>query len=297
MRVVDQGSFTLAAGTLGLTASGVSRAVTRLEARLGVRLLERTTRSVGLTAEGAVYYERCTQILRDLEDAEGAIASARSAPRGRLRVDAPSMFGTHVLGPELGRFLETYPDLALDLSLRDHVIDPIAEGVDVVLRMAELRDSELIQKNLGTMSMVIVGTPTYFERKGRPRSIDDLSGHDTLGFLVGGAPLSWKLRHQGSDLAFPPSGRLSTNSIAALLEAVRASQGIIQVFERVVRHDIEQGTFEVVLGPEQQTEVPLVALFSRGRGQLPKVRAFLAFMEDLLTTETPSERSEGFDTD
>ncbi len=243
VRVVDKRSFTLAARTMGLTASGVSRAITRLEGRLGVRLLERTTRSVGLTADGAAYYERCTRILRELEDADGAIASTRSAPRGRLRVDAPSMFGGYVLGPAIGRFLAAYPELSVDLSLRDHVIDPIAEGIDVVLRMAKLRESELVHKHLGTMRLVIVGTPTYFARRGRPTSVESLREHETLGFLVGSTPLPWKLRADDGDLALPPTGRFSSNGIGAILEAARASQGIVQVFELVVRDDLDQGTF------------------------------------------------------
>ena len=282
VRVVEKRSFTLAARTMGLTASGVSRAVARLEGRLGVRLLERTTRSVGLTADGAVYFERCTRILRELEEADRAVASTRSAPRGRLRVDAPSMFGSYVLGPAIGRFLAAYPELSVDLSLRDHLVDPIAEGIDVVLRMAKLRESELHCKHLGAMPLVIVGTPAYFARRGRPSSVEDLRQHDTLGFLVGAMPLAWKLRHEGGELALPPTGRFYSNGIGALLDAARASQGIVQVFEQVVRDELVRGTFEAVLRAEQQQEVPVTALYAKEKAQLPKVRVFLEFMAELM---------------
>lgn len=287
VRVVDQRSFTLAARTMGLTASGVSRAITRLEGRLGVRLLERSTRSVGLTAEGAVYYERCTRILRELADADGAVAGTRSAPRGRLRVDAPSMFGSHVLGPAIGRFLAAYPELSVDLSLRDHVIDPIAEGIDVVLRMTRLRESELVHKHLGTLRFVIAGAPEYFKRRGRPASVEDLRKHETLGFLVGSTPVPWKLRDGTGDLALPPTGRFCSNGIGAILEAARAGQGIAQAFELIVRDDLARGTLETVLGPELQQEVPVVALYTREKAQLPKVRAFLTFMIELMRPTTP----------
>lgn len=297
VRVVEKRSFTLAARTMGLTASGVSRAIARLEGRLGVRLLERTTRSVGLTADGAVYYERCTRILRELEDADRAVASTRSAPRGRLRVDAPSMFGSHVLGPAIGRFLAAYPELSVDLSLRDHLVDPIAEGIDVVLRMAKLRESELMHKHLGTMPLVIVGTPAYFARRGRPVSVEDLRRHDTLGFLVGSMPLPWKLRHEDGELALMPTGRFYSNGIGAILEAARASQGIVQVFEHVVREDLARGTFEAVLRAELQQEVPVAALYAKEKAQLPKVRVFLDFMAELMRATSqrvgPEKRREG----
>ncbi len=282
VRVVDKRSFTLAAKSMGLTASGVSRAITRLEARLGVPLLQRTTRSVGLTADGAAYYERCLRILRELEDADGAIARTRGVPRGRLRVDAPSTFGNYVLGPAIGRFLAAYPELSVDLSLRDHVIDPIAEGVDVVIRMAKLRESEFIHKNLGAMRMVIVGAPSYFERRGRPRSIKDLRTQETLGFLVGSQPLPWKFRDDEGDFALPPTGRFYSNGIGAILGAVRAGQGIAQVFEFVVRDELDRGALEAVLQPDFQQEVPVVALYTKEKAQLPKVRVLLDFLVELM---------------
>jgi DNA-binding transcriptional LysR family regulator len=143
-RVVAAHSFTRAARSLGLTPSGVSRAVSRLERRLGVQLVRRTTRSLSLTDDGAAYYERCRRILVELEDAEAHVSRARQAPRGRLRVDVPTVLGRYALSPAIPQFLTAYPDLSLDLSVRDYVIDPIAEGVDVTLRLAPLRDSGLV---------------------------------------------------------------------------------------------------------------------------------------------------------
>jgi DNA-binding transcriptional LysR family regulator len=267
---------------LGLTASGVSRVVTRLESRLGVRLLDRTTRSVGLTADGAAYYERCARILRDLEDADGALARTRGAPRGRLRVDAPTALGRFVLAPSLPRFLDAYPEISLELSLRDHLIDPIAEGIDVVLRMAPLRENELVRKKLGAMRFLVVASPAYLARRGRPEVPADLRCHDTLGFLAGPSPLSWHFRSHGRDVAFAPSGRLHTSSPDAIRHAALAGHGLAQLLEVHVREEIERGSLEVVLRDHGQRELPIHALYTRDKADLPKVRAFLDFLTECL---------------
>ncbi|MEO8800285.1 MAG: LysR family transcriptional regulator, partial [Polyangiaceae bacterium] len=191
-RVVDAHGFTRAGDSLGLTASGVSRIISRLESRLGVRLINRTTRSSSLTDEGAVYYERCTRILAELEDANRTVARARNEPRGRLRVDAPPVLGRHLLGPAIPRLLGRYPELSLDLTVRDELIDPIAEGIDVTVRLADLEDSELVSKRLGTFRLVVVASPRYLAKRGRPKSPADLRQHETVGFLSNGSPVPWR---------------------------------------------------------------------------------------------------------
>ncbi|APR79204.1 Transcriptional regulator, LysR family protein [Minicystis rosea] len=278
VRVVDARSFTRAGEALGLTASGVSRVVARLEARLGVPLIQRTTRSIGLTADGAAYYERCRAILRDLEDANSALARARGAPRGRLRVDAPSVIGRNVLAPALPRFLDAHPELSVDLRIRDHVIDPVAEGIDVVLRMAELRESELVHKKLGTLRLVVVASPRYLARRGRPSEPADLREHDTLGFLAGPTPIPWRFRTRGRDTTFVPTGRLQTNSLDARREAILAGFGLAQLFEPDVRGDLADGSLEIVLSDHELPARALHALYTRDKANLPKVRVFLDFV-------------------
>jgi DNA-binding transcriptional LysR family regulator len=281
VRVVDRRSFTRAGQAIGLTASGVSRIVSRLEARLGVRLLERTTRSLGLTAEGAAYYERCIRILRELEDADGALAqSSRGAPRGRLRVDAPTVLGRYVLAPALPRFLDDYPDLSVSLSVRDHLIDPIAEGIDVLLRMAELRESELLHKKLGTLRFVVVASPSYLKRHGRPEVPDDLRKHPALSFMAGAQALTWRFPGRGRDVAFTPSGRLQSNSVDALREAALAGKGLANVLELHVRDEVARGALEVVLRDHEQAPVTVHALYTR---ESAKVRAFLDFAAKCLS--------------
>lgn len=278
VRVVERRSFTRAGTQLGLTASGVSRALSRLEERLGVRLLERTTRSLGLTAEGAAYYDRCARILRELEDAEGALAQARGAVRGRLRVDAPTVLGRFVLAPAVQRLLEAHPELALDLSVRDHVIDPVAEGIDVVLRMAPLRESELVHKKLGTMHFVVVASPAYLARHGRPRVPADLRRHEMLGFLAGSTLLPWRFRSGGRDVTLVPTGRLHTNSVDALLEATLGGFGITHCLVGHVERELASGQLEVVLHDHERPALDIHALYTRDKASLPKVRAFLDFM-------------------
>lgn len=278
VRVVDKRSFRRAGETLGLTASGVSRAIGRLESRLGVRLLERTTRSIGLTVDGAAYYERCARILRDLEDANSSLLSARGAPRGRLKVDAPSVVGRFVLAPALPKFLAKYPELSIELSLRDHVIDPIAEGIDVVLRMANLRESELVQKKMGTMSLLIVGSPRYFASRGRPRTVDDLKKHELFGFLAGGVPLPWSLR----DRSLAPGGRLHTNCVDTLRSAALAGEGLALLFEQHVKDDLAKKRLESVMTDHERSSRIIHALYTRDKAKQPKVQVFLDFVSKTL---------------
>lgn len=283
-RVVDAHSFTRAARSLGLTPSGVSRAISRLERRLGVQLLQRTTRSLGLTDDGAAYYDRCKKILFELDDAESSLARARREPRGRLRVDAPTVLGHHVLGPALPAFLARYPELSIDLSVRDHVIDPTAEGIDVTLRMAPLRDSELVSRTIGTMRMVVAGSPRYLAKHGRPKHPDDLANHQLIGFLSDGAALPWRFRH---DREIAITGRLHSNNADVRREAALAAAGLIQLHAVHIADELARGRLETVLVDHERAPRPVHALYARHRAALPKVRVFLDWAQDLILTREP----------
>ncbi|UJR82243.1 LysR family transcriptional regulator [Sandaracinus amylolyticus] len=279
VRVVDARSFTRAARSLGLTPSGVSRVVGRLEQRLGVRLLQRTTRSLALTDEGAAYHARCTRILADLAEAEATIGRARAAPRGRIRVDAPVSVSRFLLSRALPSFLDAYPDLSVDLTARDHLIDPVAEGIDVTLRMAAPRPSELVSRTLGELRLAIVGAPSYFARRGRPHTPDELGEHTTIGFLVDGAPLPWPFR---DGRTMDVKGRLHTNSTDAQREAALAGHGLVYMFALEVAEDLASGALEAVLVEHECPPRPVHALYARGRGAAPKVRVFLEWVQGLL---------------
>jgi LysR family transcriptional regulator, regulator for bpeEF and oprC len=290
VRVVEKRSFTRAGDAMGLTASGVSRAVSRLEARLGVRLLERTTRSLGLTSDGAAYYERCARILRDLEAADGAIAQSRGVVRGRLRVDAPTVLGRFVIAPAIPAFLDEHPDLSVELTVRDHVIDPIAEGVDVVLRMAERRESELVQKKVGSMRFVLVGSPRYLAKHGRPSSPPELRKHPTLGFLSGASSIPWRFRTPAGDFSVAPNGRLHTNSVDAILAAAIGGHGLAYTLAIRAEEEIARGRLEVVMDSLPPLAVDVHALYTRENAALPKVRAFLDFIQRCLAAKKPPAR-------
>lgn len=278
-RVVDAHSFTQAATSLGITPSGVSRIISRLERRLGVRLLQRTTRSLSLTDDGAAYYERCKRILVELEDAETALASTQREPRGRLRVDAPIVVGEYMLAPALPAFLLAHPQLGIDLSVRDHVIDPIAEGIDITLRMAELRDTELVSRTLAECRMVTVGAPKYLAKHGRPKHPRDLANHRTIGFwsAASGAK-AWHFRDGVHEI----SSQLVTNSGDAQVAAAVAGFGLVHVFEFHVRTELARGRLEVVLANHEATPRPLYALYARHRAAMPKLRVFLEWLAELL---------------
>ncbi|MEO8553914.1 MAG: LysR family transcriptional regulator, partial [Kofleriaceae bacterium] len=261
-RVVEAHSFTAAARSLGLTPSGISRAISRLERRLGLRLLQRTTRSLSLTDDGAAYYERCKKILLDLEDAESMLAQSRLVPRGRLRVDAPTVLGRFVLGPALPGFLAANPELAIELSVRDHVIDPVAEGIDVTLRMAALRESELVSRKLGAMRMVCAASPRYLAKHGRPKHPDELRDHSTLGFLVGGVTPPWRFKH---DRELAVQGRLHTNSADAQRDAALAGVGIVHVYAFHIADDLARGRLETILVDWERAPRPVWALYAQQR--------------------------------
>jgi DNA-binding transcriptional LysR family regulator len=283
-RVVDARSFTAAARSLGLTPSGVSRAISRLERRLGARLLQRTTRSLSLTDDGAAYYERCKAILVELADAEAAVARASRVPRGRLRVDAPTVLARHVLAPALPRFLARYPELSLDLSVRDHLIDPIAEGVDITLRMAAvMRDTELVAKNLGALRIVVAGSPRYLAKHGRPRHPDDLADHTVIGFLSGATALPWRFRN---DREVAITGRLHSNSADACRDAAVAGVGLVYIYAFHIADDLARGRLVPVLVDYERPPRPVYALYARERATSPKLRVFLDFAGELVTASS-----------
>lgn len=280
-RVVELGGFTKAAANLRLTASGVSRIITRMEERLGVRLLNRTTRSQSLTEEGADYYERCTRILAELHEANAAVTRARGAPRGRLRVDLPIVFADFLVGPAMPRFLARYPELELDLSVRDRLIDPTAEGVDVVLRLAPPRDSDLLSRRLGPARSLLVASPKYLARRGRPRSLSDLSAHDCVPYLLESGPLPWRFKTAEGEVTLPVKGRLQAASGNLLTRAAVAGLGLAQTYQLHITRELARRELVPVLTDLEPEPRVAQALFARQKADLPRVRVFIDFLVEL----------------
>jgi DNA-binding transcriptional LysR family regulator len=281
-QVVAHQSFSRAAERLGVTPSSVSRAVVALEKRLGVRLLNRTTRSLSVTDEGAAFHARALAILADLQDAERSISRARAVPRGRLRVDAPLALGEQLLAPALPEFLRRYPEVSVDLSLRDTYIDPISEGIDVTLRMGKLQASELTARKLGRVRVVVAGSPAYLARYGRPSTPDELSGHKCLMYLLRGHPMPWRFRtRDGSTVTVPVASQLVAGSGEVLRRAAVAGAGLTRLFEYSLAADIAAGGLEVVLADHELPAVPVYALHAQARQPAVKIRAFVDFAAEL----------------
>ncbi|WP_437339298.1 LysR family transcriptional regulator [Sorangium sp. So ce394] len=290
---VQAGSFAAGAKRLGVTASAVSRRIARLEDELGVQLLARTTRSLRLTEDGAAFLDRGARIVEEYRAATETLKGARAAPAGALRVDAAVVLGRTLLGPKIPDFLRRYPRIRLELTLRDQYIDPVAEGVDVALRIGELGDSSLVARRLGEIRTLICGSPAYFRRHGRPKRLEDLARHACLGFLRDGRPTPYRF----ADGRLPPAAaveaRFNTNDADLLLHGAIAGLGLLYSFDFHVEGALARGELEAAPLRDPSLTYPVHALYPRSRHLLPRARVFVDFLVELFEArrkEAPSGR-------
>lgn len=281
VRVIELGGFSAAARASGMTPSAVSKLVTRLEQRLGTRLVNRSTRQFQLTPEGCAFYERGVRILADLEEAEQC-ASAHTPPRGRLRVNANVPFGHHFLLPLAPEFLERHPDVTLDIVLTDEVIDILEQRTDVAVRAGPLKSSNLVARKLGETRMVIVGAPGYLTRHGIPATPQALLAHNRLGANYTRARSGWPLRHANEDVVLPVTGNAQASDGEALRRLALAGVGLARLADFQVRDDIAAGQLLPVLENCNPGDVEEVhAVYVGQGGYLPlRVRALLDFLAD-----------------
>ncbi|MEC5159856.1 MULTISPECIES: LysR family transcriptional regulator [unclassified Janthinobacterium] len=279
VRVVELGGFSAAARALRMTPSGVSKLVGRLESRLDVRLLNRSTRQVQLTAEGCVFYERGVRVLADLEEAERG-AATNAAPRGRLSVNANVPFGAHFLLALVPEFLARHPDVTLDLVLTDEVVDILEQRTDVAVRAGPLKSSGLLARKLGQTRMVIVGAPAYLARRGTPLRPADLERHNRLGFNYARATQGWPLLDQGIGTRVATNGNAQVGDGEALRRLVLAGLGLARLAAFQVRDDIAAGRLLPLLEEFNPGDVEEIhAVFLGQGGYLPsRVRALLDFL-------------------
>lgn len=279
VQVIEQGGFSAAARACGMTPSAVSKLITRLERRLGTRLLNRSTRQLQLTPEGCAFYERGVRILADLAEAERC-ASAQSTPRGRLRVNANVPFGHHFLLPLAPEFLARYPDVALDIVLTDEVIDILEQRADVAVRAGPLKDSSLVARKLGQTRMMIVGAPDYLARNGMPTTPDELAHHNLLGANYVRAQPGWPLRYQGEDITVPIGGNAQASDGEALHRLALCGLGLARLAAFQVREDVAAGRLLPVLEACNPGDIEEIhAVFVGQGGYLPlRVRALLDFL-------------------
>ncbi|GGP27956.1 LysR substrate-binding domain-containing protein [Silvimonas amylolytica] len=279
VRVIELGGFSAAARACNMTPSAVSKLVSRLEQRLGARLINRSTRQLQLTPEGCVFYERGIRVLADLEEAERC-ASSHSTPRGRVRINANVPFGHHFLLPLVPQFLAQYPDVTLDIVLTDEVVDILEQRTDVAVRAGPLKSSSLTARKLGQTRMMIVGAPDYLARCGTPTTPDELLAHNRLGANYARAQSGWPLRYEGEDLILPVTGNAQASDGEALRHLALAGLGLARLAAFQVQDDIAAGRLVPVLehaNPGDEEEVH--AVFVGQGGYLPlRVRALLDFL-------------------
>jgi DNA-binding transcriptional LysR family regulator len=280
VKVAERRSFVRAASELGITQSGVSNAINRLEDQLGTRLLARTTRHVGLTEDGAAFFERCRQILDDLEEAELVLRETSVKCAGTLRLDLPVSFGRIKVLPLLGGFQAECPDVKLVVSFTDRYVDLAEEGVDVCVRFGPLQDSSLIARRLTETQFRVVGTPDYFAAHGRPRTLGDLAAHNCLVLAWRETRLArdWRFTSADGDATVMPRGRMSFSDGAALRDATLAGYGLAQIHDYYVGEAIADGRLETVLEKYKPAPDAIWLVYPQTRHLSPRVRAFIDFI-------------------
>ncbi|MBN3792165.1 LysR family transcriptional regulator [Burkholderia sp. Ac-20353] len=286
-RVAHLGSFTKAAEQMQLPRPTVSNAVQYLEKHLKIRLLQRTTRRVALTAEGATYYERCMRLLADLDDAETLFEDASASPRGVIRVDLPERFALNEVIPALPAFHARYPDLRVVMSTTDRFVDLVADGIDCAVRVGALSDTSLVARRIGELAQVNCASPAYLARNGTPRSPDDLPEHVAVGYFSTrtGRELDWEYADMdtGEMHAVKMRSVVSVNSSQAYLACCLAGLGMIQAPRDGLGAPLANGALVEVLPEWNAAPLPVSVVFPHGRHLAPRVRIFVDWLAQTLS--------------
>lgn len=282
--VVETGGITRAAERLGLPKATVTTLLQRLEATLGVKLLNRTTRRVATTADGAAYYERCLAILAAVRETEDALAAQRAAPRGRLRVDVPTLMARSVFVPALPQFFARYPDIELALATNEHRTDLVEEGVDCAVWSGEISDSRLVARRVGYLYFATCAAPAYLARRGRPQHPRELERHRCINRFTPrtGAVAPWIFSREGERIEMLPPSHVALEDENSYVAAAEAGLGIAQIPAFVAKDSIERGTIELVLGDWFPEPAPLHVVYPQNRHLSNKVRVFVDWIAELL---------------
>jgi DNA-binding transcriptional LysR family regulator len=292
VKVVEKGSFTAAALALGVPKATLSRKVSELEERLGTRLLKRTTRKLGLTEAGTLYYERSARIAADLGEAEAAVSQLNSAPRGWLRFTAPYSLGADAITPLLPEFMARYPDVRLDMHLTNEKMDLVGSEMDLALRVGNLPDSTLSARKLATLQLHVYASPDYLARHGEPLQPADLEHHRALAFsqMRQNGRYLWDLYDGDRKVEVPVSPVLVANDPPSLFNAVISGVGLTLLPDSFGKVAVQQGRLRRLLHPWAGPTRELNAVFPPGRMHTPKVRAFVDFLSEHLELETAALR-------
>lgn len=277
VRVVETGGLRKAAETLSLPPSAVTATIQKLETYLEVKLLNRTTRSIALTADGEAYFERCQRILAEIEETEAALRNDRKRPRGKLRIDMPGSIGTDLVIPRLRDFTDIYPEIELAIGLSDRLVDLIQDGVDCVIRTGELQDSSLVARRIGTYQWLTCAAPAYLERYGEPRDVGALDRHRSVGYFSSrtGRIEPWIFTADGvaTPIAVPSS--VSVNETSGYLALGLEGFGLIRLADYIVEPHLRSGRLREVLREARPAPVPISILYPPTRHLAGPVRAFV----------------------
>ena len=281
--IIDSGSFARASEILDMSQSGVSRSVARLESRLGIRILDRTTRSMTLTDEGRRFYEQVLPLLAGLEEAVTSVVQGRTTVRGRLRVTVDPFFSRMVLGPQLGDFIARYPELHLELITQHQLGDMVADGFDLALRFGYPRSSTLIARKLFDTRVLTVASPAYLEQHGRPQKPQDLVSHTCIQFRdpETGRPFEWEFHRRGKKIVVPVSSQLTINDAGTLHSICQAGAAIAQTMEFGIGALLAEGRLINLFPDWSDEKFPLYALYPSRNYMPAKTKAFLSFVSTL----------------
>lgn len=277
--------FTAAAQAAGLTPPAVSRSVSRLEARLGVKLFTRTTRQVRLTDGGRAYYERCRQALHQLVEAEREVTGQQVAPAGPLRISVPTSYGHSRVLPLLPGFQALYPQVRIDVQVSNRNIDFVAEGFDLAIRGRVQPDSGMVARKLEDAELVVVASPSYLRRHGTPKSIESLQGHDCIQFLLPrtGQPVKWLLKNGCADIEVLTQGSITcSDDVLGAVTLARHGAGVLQTFRIVVQEDLARGTLKELLPQHAGTSRPFSIVYPANRHLPLRVRVFIDYLVEQL---------------
>ena len=277
-KVATLGSYAEAGRQLGLTRLAVSKGVIELEQTIGARLLDRTTRKVNPTEAGFAYHERCLAILSDVEETELQVSRLHDEPRGTLKLNAPMSFGILHVSQAISDFMHAYPDLRVELSLNDRFVDPIEDGFDVTIWIADLADSSLIARKLSPGRRVLVAAPDYIERHSPPKSPDNLTAHACLSYGQTTVLQRWQLTSGGKTLTVPINSRLCSNNGDVLRDAALAGHGITKLPTFLVGDDIREGRLQIVLADYPPTALDIYAIYAPNKFLAAKNRVLIDFL-------------------
>jgi LysR family transcriptional regulator for bpeEF and oprC len=288
VRIVEANSFTRAAESLDLPRAALTATIQKLEAYLGTQLLQRTTRSLSLTSDGAAYFRHCLAILAAVDEAEAPFRGSESArPQGRLRVELGGALGRHVVLPRVGEFRAAYPDVELILNLSERLTDLVQEGIDCALRVGDLQDSALVGRRLGTMRFLTCAAPSYIAVHGAPQTLDDLGQHTGILHYSGrtGRPFDWEFIDGGTVRKIDMAGTLATNDAEGYVTLGLQGLGLVQTASYLARSHLASGALVQLLHDTPPTPMPISLVYPQGRMASPKLKVFARWLESLFEAE------------